>query len=436
MIGFTVVGGWHMSKTREVWCKLLCRPQFSMRTFLILVTLICPALGVVGAIKFKASSYRSAIAKLQASGIDVRRIRTEDGASYWESFVQDWIDNDAYAGDSVEVMIAGADLTEDDVTALKVFHAIRSAHLNSATLTDKTLFELRSLRSLSSLSVSNGAYTPQGYSAICQLNELRSLDLCGLTLGDKELLALKAAIHVDNLALKIRLVSIDSLREVLADRAYKRLFLEWADLECPFHLGGSGLPASEAISLKAFILDDAGLKQLSHRKELKSLDLVHCEFDGGIAVKEFRFVAKDQNSVGLRDGPLLRIVGHFEAKSEIGPDELKLLSFQPQIAGLTIHHLKDVKESIAILEKEKRLNAIVLPEEIPIADLLRLYKAKPEKTQMGIAIPGAQHKQFYMLESYGLAGVPDFVPIFHHLEKQGFNVTEFYLELQKNRRAK
>ncbi len=411
-----------------------------MRTFLILVTLICPALGIVGAIKFKASSYRSAMAKLQASGIDVRRIRTEVGASQWESFVQDWIDNDAYAGDSVEVTMSRNDLRPSELRLLQTLKEIRSIDLASPALTDATLVELTKLGPFRSLTIRDGTYTSAGLANISQFTKLRSLDLSGVPIDAAKLLAVEPSLGVRDLALNLNDCTPRQLEVALQGRTYEHLYLENAALKTLLNQGSpygrsdpaqlaamsldaSILPPCEYITLKRMQLSEETLKQLGQRKGLKTISLLQCDFDATVALRSFQTLRRGSGKAPSVGGvPVISISGEIVANSEMTTKDLALLLDNPAITSVTIHKLKSPNEAVAILKKMINVTVFNLPGDIPDEDLITLlrsrtshlsiniYRSDVEIDQLMLEYPNAKR------EHYRFGSMSD------HLQKHGIDL--------------
>jgi hypothetical protein len=369
---------------REVFRQLSTwfrRPQFSVRTFLIAVTLICGPMSYIGAIKYKAYSYRAAMSDLQSSSIDVRRIRTDSAAGFWQQFIENWIDNDAYAGDAVEVSVRGLDLRASDVRRLNSFAEIRSIEFASPKLTDVTLRELPNLKQPSSLTIREGSFTRDGLISISECNRLEALDLTGLALTDDCLEVVAPSLAVDDLALSIYECSGASLEKALEGKKFKRLALTHeappnvaARLQtvttvrafpCDFEI-----PSCDSLYLKNFSLSDEVLRSFSERKTLKSLTLRNGSFDAGLAVQIFAMPGQ-----APQDRPMLHMGEVVEARSEVGPEEILLLQKQSLIENLTIQKLRRPSESIDILLKNRRLKALYVPNDVPVVDLIRLAKS-------------------------------------------------------------
>lgn len=410
----------------------LRRPQFSMRTFLLIITLVCAPLSFIGAIKYKAYTYRAAIADLQANAVEVRRIRTEDAAAPWQRFVETWIDNDAYAGDMVEVVVRGVDLTGSDIRKLNRFAAIRALELASPKLTDATLRELRQVNQTGALAIRSGEFTESGLASISEFKHLRSLDLTGIPFDDQCLSRIEPHFDVDELALNVNRLTPNALEKALANKGFQRLVLE--NRPPPSSLAKLGmeslptfscdfqLPQCEALVLTNFSLTDDALEQLGTRPHLKTLTLTNCRFDGGFALRLFASPGSQESA-----RPVLRLGGFVQVPSEIGPEELHLLQQQPAVSNLAIAKLRQPSESVDLLLANKRLQTLDVPEDLPVADLIRLAKSA-DLISVGIYCP---RKEGDRTDANG-DPIPELVyrshSIFNTLEKQGVDVQQVLRE--------
>lgn len=426
----------------------LRRPQFSVRTFLIVVTLICGLSAFVGSTKYRAYVYRDSISRLGARGVEVRQLRTDNGETRWKQFVQNWIETDAYAGAVVETTMRQQDLTDADVQLLGVFDEIRAVELASPQLTDATLLQLPKLGAIGSLSIREGSYTIEGLKAIGSLQGLNALDLTGVTIDSVGLSALEPALTEHELAIVLDNCPPEQLRRVFEGRKYDRFYLENAALRAflkqsprtygrgsnlfpPMTLTADSLPESGIITLKGMQLDDETLTQLSERKALKQLALWECHFDAAVALKRFRSPSASESSSNATS-PMIRMQGEVTANGELGPEELAKLLNHPHIMVLTIEKLQSPELGLPTFLRMGKMNTLNLPPEIPTADLIRLYTSKLRPISVNIARTKAEHEaaivQFPKGDPFNLK----YVDLYQFLSLQGVDI----IELDRKRKEK
>lgn len=423
------------------------RPQFSMRAFLIFVTFICAPLAFIGAIKYRAHTHHTAIAELAGRGIEVRQLRTENGGTMWQRFVQDWIETDAYAGAVVELTLSQQDLTDHDVQLLGIFDQVRSVDLASNKLTDETLSRLPQVGPIRSLTVRAGAYTSAGVKTISEFKNLKALDLSGMRLDFEKLSGLKPVFDVDELALVVDACTPEQLEQLFKGKSYRRLYLENAALgaylqESPRTYGrdanlfpsmpltAKSIPNCKELTLKGMQLSDDTLSELSKRKDLALLHLWECHFDATMALRLFQSPGINQPAKRA-ETPVISLRGHASAKGELTAEEFARFLNHPAIVVLSVEKLTEPDKAMPTILKLSKLNSIFLPAEIPTKDLVELFSSKQRPVSISIARTAADFEDAKARHPKVNPQLLRYIDIYSHLSQNGVDPRELQLKIQQ-----
>jgi hypothetical protein len=229
--------------------------QFSLRTTMVAVTLLCVWLGVVCN---RANRQRRAVEVLRKSGALVwygyEFEIDENGESRPPG--PDWLRNligvDYFAAPTEVGMPEEFDISDEFLVALADLPQVTGVGLRGGGVNDVVAAKLSGLTQLQSLGISGASITDAGWEFLKHLPHLKKLDLIGLDVSDSTLC------HIKDLS---NLTHVDLLDIQVTDSGLQYL---------------QGLSQLEWLRLqeKNPMLTDAGLQHLNTLRHLKYLNII------------------------------------------------------------------------------------------------------------------------------------------------------------------
>jgi hypothetical protein len=151
--------------------------QISLRTLLLLVTLVSAAFGWLG-FKFRqAKRQRDAVHAIQKLG-GCATLTDAIGTSPGPVWLRRWMDDDFFANTTM-VLWSGPQVTDDTIIHLGTMPKLAMLELDKTRVTDAGLVHLGQLRHLVTLKLSRMPITDAGLVHLRQLTELQELTIDG-----------------------------------------------------------------------------------------------------------------------------------------------------------------------------------------------------------------------------------------------------------------
>lgn len=164
--------------------------QFSMRTVLVLVTLLCMALAVW---VVPAERQRRAVAAIGKLGGVVDYKKPAASETFPVALLRRWLPPD-YFGEVESLYLSNTGVTDAELTHLERLPGLRYLNLYYSGVTDAGLVHLERLTRLERLSLTNAQVTDAGLAHLHGLTSLRWLYLNNTRVTDEGLARLRRAL--------------------------------------------------------------------------------------------------------------------------------------------------------------------------------------------------------------------------------------------------
>ena len=198
-------------------------PRYSLRTLLVVMTVICV---VSGYWLNKAFRQREAVRRFNQLAADrggdtpVTMLYRHKGDVHWAPIIPEWlhpirdlVGSEAF-GNPIGVQLVRTAATDDDLRYLKDVPKVEWVGLSQTRVTDKGLRHLRGCPKLNSLNLDNTAISDEGLADICRSTELNKLSLCGTRITDEGL---------EHLAKLSKLKELGLRDTAITDAGYRKL---------------------------------------------------------------------------------------------------------------------------------------------------------------------------------------------------------------------
>lgn len=164
--------------------------QVSLRTVLVLVTLLCVALGLwVGS----AERQRRAVADIEKLGGDVKYVEPAASEKFPVTYLRRWLPADYF--DEIEwVDLANTQVTDAGLAYLQGLTGLQALWLNNTHVTDAGLAHLQGLSRLQFLELAETEVTDTGLARLEGLTNLQVLALDNTHVTDAGLARLRKAL--------------------------------------------------------------------------------------------------------------------------------------------------------------------------------------------------------------------------------------------------
>jgi hypothetical protein len=256
---------------RRGWLK------FSLRSLLLVSTLLSLGLGWIGNTIVRVKRQRASVAKIHAAGGRVRfdyqwRLDQEPPGPEWMRIL---VGDDVFA--SVDaVTVDFADVKDPDLVfaAIKQLPRLRCAELKGAAVTDSRLAEALNFKPLHILSLTSARVTPAGLAQLRDASDLDFLELRGEWVGDDTMAAVGSIPNLHILVLDQTDISDLGLGHVAALKSLEELgVIDSSGIGAAGLESLGGLTSLKKLSLSGTRLSGEGLRSLSALKHLETLNL-------------------------------------------------------------------------------------------------------------------------------------------------------------------
>lgn len=172
--------------------------QFSLGSLILVVTVLCIALGTWAA---RAERQRRAVAAVEAFGGNVLYAVPEDREAIPKTFLRRWLPRD-YLGEVGRANLSNTAVTDAGLDNLRALKGLRQVYLDGTQITDAGLVHLEGLRGLQVLSLEFTQVTDAALLHLRGLTGLRILYLDETGVTDAGLARLQQSLPSCNLSHK------------------------------------------------------------------------------------------------------------------------------------------------------------------------------------------------------------------------------------------
>jgi hypothetical protein len=318
--------------------------RFSLRTLIVLITVLGIGLRWVGREVIRLRNQRHAIARVKSLGGDIlfdyQMVDGHRAKPPSPAIVRWLLGEDAFAEVAyVQLWDFNTRLTDDDLQILHSFPALKSVLVHGAGISDVGAEHLARISKLEGLSLGSTSVTADGIKQLAMSTRLKGISIIGPNTNDATIAALGTMQELTSISLldaDISSQGLEPLTRLPKLRMLRLLRCGWLDDEAARHL--AQLRGLEALDLTGAPIGDRGLAHLRAMPNLTSLSLsgTNVSDDGMEAVaslRKLRFLQLDGSCVGdmgvsrLRELSQLEVLGLFETGiSDVAADDLASLT--------------------------------------------------------------------------------------------------------------